>query len=113
MTTKDDCRGLARGCGEVRHRVPEGQPRSYLKIYNINVLSFRIRNFVTPIVESVCTLTGAYRPSGTALLVMLSRQFVPGYDRTVAPGRFAQAFARWCDVLRKVCQRVPQGQHRS
>jgi hypothetical protein len=51
--------------------------------------SFHIRNFVTPIIELRC----AHRQESDRTLrdgsfeVVMSRHFVPGYDRTVAPGQ--------------------------
>src|SRR6202040_2688051 len=60
------------------------------KSYNINVFSFRIRNFVTPIIESVRTPARITPyPTGRLFGWRYPRHFVPGYDRTVPPGHFA------------------------
>jgi hypothetical protein len=48
---------------------------------------YRIRNFPTPIIESVripARITPC--PTGRLFGVALSQHFVPGYDRTVPPG---------------------------
>src|ERR1700737_362547 len=70
------------------------------KPYNINFFSFRARNFVTPIIESVRTParitpypTGRFFWGGA-----VPRHFVPGYDRT---------------VLRDVSQQALASQHRN
>src|ERR1700726_4634645 len=61
------------------------------KPYNINFFSFRARNFVTPNHRiGAHTWANHTVPYGTVLLGWrCPRHFVPGYDRTVPPGRFA------------------------
>src|SRR5580693_6233901 len=67
------------------------------KSYNKPFLSSRIRNFVTPIIESVHNCANHTVPYGTALLGWrCPRHFVPGYDRTVPPGHSQQALAGCC-----------------
>src|SRR5580700_10140581 len=56
--------------------------------------SFRIRNFITPIIVSVRTPARITPyPTGRLLGWRCPRHFVPGYDRTVPPGHFATGFS--------------------
>ena len=63
------------------------------KPYNINFFSFRARNFVTPIIESVRTPERITPyPTGRFFWGGAAQALRAGYDRTVPPGRFATGF---------------------
>jgi hypothetical protein len=86
----DDVRAGARCNGTFSEtcEIPRLNAKKSLMNPSQYFFSYRIRNFVTPIIESVRTPAGITPyPTGRPSFGRRPRHFVPGYDRTVPPGQ--------------------------